>query len=304
MFKIIILFILFNIPNVYCQHIPSIEQSMIDSSAYDYYSSMVKSNFAKIKSKPNDGAYQGVFIGYYWLNSNVDTTWRHLSNFVSRYPIEACDLFYVKNKSLDFDASIAKSPKGKILNARIKPLCDSIYNTLDSTLIELLVIMEEKDQKFRNDFDSPLNDTNQKKWEIQDSLDLFNRELLADILKRKGYPHRRVVGQKHEAIAWNIIQHGDVQYIEKYFPLINLAVKEGNLDAIYIPYMIDKLAVLKGIPQQYGTQLIFNNYKQKMEVYYIDNLDKVEARRKEYYLYPLKKYMLEKNLEIGLTRLK
>ena len=85
-------------------------------------------------------------------------------------------------------------------------------------------------------------------------------------------------------MAWSVIQHSNIKTIEKYLPIIKKATENNQLFSHAYPFMLDRLCVLKNIPQLYGTQQIFNKEKQVMEVYKMDDIKEVNMRRKKYKL--------------------
>ncbi len=99
----------------------------------------------------------------------------------------------------------------------------------------------------------PLEGYDQKQWyyiNLQDSLNLLEAET---ILTSYGYPGKSLVGTPANTTIWNVVQHSDK--IETYFPLIEKAGKEGELEMPLVAMMRDRLLMNQGKEQIYGTQV-------------------------------------------------
>lgn len=110
--------------------------------------------------------------------------------------------------------------------------CDAIYAQYDSLLMKEL---------------EGMRDIKQYNKEVQAKLD--------SILEVNGkYPGLSQVGYLLESAAWSVLQKADVTTLEKYLPMLKNAVKSKDLHPQYLAATIDKIEVLKGLPQIYGTQ--------------------------------------------------
>jgi len=118
--------------------------------------------------------------------------------------------------------------------------CNVIYEQYDSLLMKELTLMRN-DKKYNK--------------EIQSRLD----SLIAEAGK---YPGRSIVGVGLESAAWSGIQKADVTVLEKYLPLLKNAVKNRDLHPQFLAQTLDKIEVLKGQPQIYGTQYFVKGEKE------------------------------------------
>ena len=119
--------------------------------------------------------------------------------------------------------------------------CNVIYEQYDSLLIKELTLMRNN-TKYNNDIQSRL-----------DSL----------IAKAGKYPGRSMVGIGLESAAWSMIQRADITVLEKYLPLLKNAVRSKDLHPRYLAESLDKVEVLKGQPQIYGTQYFIKGEKEE-----------------------------------------
>lgn len=71
-----------------------------------------------------------------------------------------------------------------------------------------------------------------------------------------GFPTVDKVGKEASEAAWLIIQHsiGRPKFMRKCLLLLEQAVADQKADPILLAYLIDRIAVLEGRPQPYGTQ--------------------------------------------------
>ena len=89
---------------------------------------------------------------------------------------------------------------------------------------------------------------------IQNPIDQSNIKRVEAIIKKYGYPGRKLVGEEYESVAWLIIQHAELSYQEKYLPLIHKAVIEDQLDKVPLKMLIDRIYFKKSGLQIFGSQ--------------------------------------------------
>lgn len=175
--------------------------------------------------------------------------------------------------------------------------------TLRSELAEML----KDDQKYRgmvneieNDKTLPADEKEKKVsalWERQNQLDQTNIRKLAKIIDLYGWPTRSGVGKEGSLAAFLVVQHGDLNYQKKYFPLIKDAVSKGEADRDDAALLEDRILMRDGKKQIYGTQLYFNEATKKLELWPIENEESVDARRASVGLRPLAEYVKSFGLE-------
>lgn len=178
----------------------------------------------------------------------------------------------------------------------IKCRCDSAHKRLDSTLIKVIQQMFDFDQMYRNNNeDAPWKKGNEEKWQKQHLVDSINGLLLAKILDTKGYPGNNIVGYHVKDLAAEIIQHQPLQYREKYMNLLISAAAKGQVSDYWVAMIQDRNSMENGVPQKYGTQLIFNKNKNQLELYKVENLAELGAIRKSVCLSPIEYYLKQNN---------
>lgn len=104
---------------------------------------------------------------------------------------------------------------------------------------------------------------------------------LNDIVDAIGYPTTDKVGMEASEAAWLVIQHsiGQPDFMKKCKVLLEDAVSEGKAEPRYLAYMEDRIAVLEGKPQLYGTQFDWDD-NGELSANAFDDLVKVNQRRK------------------------
>ncbi|MPR33119.1 DUF6624 domain-containing protein [Salmonirosea aquatica] len=109
-----------------------------------------------------------------------------------------------------------------------------------------------------------------------------NAKILSDIIDTIGYPTLNKVGKEASEAAWLVVQHaiGQPDFMKKFAKLLERAVNENEAEPRSLAYLIDRIAVLEGKPQQYGTQFDWDE-SGKLNPNPYDDLAKVNQRRKD-----------------------
>lgn len=87
--------------------------------------------------------------------------------------------------------------------------------------------------------------------------DVERTERLKQIVAEHGWPTISLVGEDGEEAAWAIAQHADHDpaFQEHAVELIGEAVERGDASPGNLAYLTDRVAVGRGEPQTYGTQV-------------------------------------------------
>jgi hypothetical protein len=92
----------------------------------------------------------------------------------------------------------------------------------------------------------------QNTWGIINKQDSINLVKVEKIIAEYGYPGKTLVGETTNEAAWFVIQHSSK--IEKYFPLIEKAGENNEINFTKVAMMQDRLLTSQGKEQIYGTQ--------------------------------------------------
>jgi hypothetical protein len=131
---------------------------------------------------------------------------------------------------------------------------------VDEELRRELLARREEDQRIRHlaaaraDPDTGrLPDDLGEQWH---SIDDGNTRWLADLVARRGWPGRTLVGDKAAKAAWLLAQHADQDPDQQraFLDALRAAVAQGEALAAHLAYLEDRVRVNAGQPQLYGTQ--------------------------------------------------
>jgi hypothetical protein len=108
-----------------------------------------------------------------------------------------------------------------------------------------------------------------------------NAGILSDIVDQIGFPTVQKVGQAASDAAWLVAQHaiGQPTFLKKWAELLATAVYAEQADPQGLAYLLDRIAVLEGRPQRYGTQFDWNE-RGELAACPCDDLIRVDQRRR------------------------
>jgi hypothetical protein len=86
-----------------------------------------------------------------------------------------------------------------------------------------------------------------------------HQPILEKILQQYGYPGIRQVGEKSAGNFWLLVQHADahLDFQRRVLKLMLPEVQRKNASPVNYAYLIDRVAVNTGQPEEYGTQVEF-----------------------------------------------
>jgi hypothetical protein len=144
----------------------------------------------------------------------------------------------------------------------------------------------------RIDYLAPPDDPEAEKGRTElEAVERGNAERLSAWLNACGWPRRSVEGVQAARGAWLVGQQrsGDLPFQRQMVRQLELAVLDGEAPAMYLASASDRLAVKEGRPQRYGTQLRQVDACH-WDYYLLDDVARVEARRKRLGLPPLEEH--------------
>ncbi len=163
-----------------------------------------------------------------------------------------------------------------------------------------LLKMEEEDQRYRTEAEEIESatlppDEKQRKldalWQKQAEADQRNAKRLAEIIEQHGWPGNSLVGKEGSLAAFLVVQHGELEYQKKYFPLLKEAVGKGEANPAHAAYLEDRILMREGKKQIYGTQLHRSEATQKLELWPVEDEEHLDARRVRLGLEPIAEYL-------------
>jgi hypothetical protein len=172
-----------------------------------------------------------------------------------------------------------------------------------------LVRMRAEDQRYRNQMQveimkmSSLGTTQQSGQliaivEKQDEIDKKNMGRLEEIIKQYGWPGRSLVGEEAANTGFLILQHADLTFQKKYFPLVKEGARKGEVRPGDAAMLEDRMLMNEGKKQIYGSAVQSGpETGGKLVLHPIEDEEHVDERRAAVGLMPLAEYLKEFGLE-------
>ncbi|MEL6142817.1 MAG: hypothetical protein AAFU67_14500, partial [Bacteroidota bacterium] len=115
-------------------------------------------------------------------------------------------------------------------------------------LVTLMAKIDERDQRHR--LDPPVD------WTKQQPLDKQNFASIDSLYQiHQQYIGRSLVGEKFQHVMWTVIQHSDLDGMERYLPVIAEAVKKEDLPVAPFKMLIDRIHHQRHGYQIFGSQV-------------------------------------------------
>ena len=153
--------------------------------------------------------------------------------------------------------------------------------TIDTTAIknELNAILD-RDQKTRTGRDSAA---------FIHYIDSCNLVQVEKLIAKYGWLGKGFVGARGNQTIFLVIQHADLSTQEKYLPIMQKSVDEGESSPSDLALLQDRVLMRQGKKQIYGSQVVFNKTGGQ-EFYPIEDEKNVNIRRAKVGLQPLEEY--------------
>ena len=159
---------------------------------------------------------------------------------------------------------------------------------MNNQLRDELLERVEKEQNLRAEWIDRKDD--QQFAEYITEIDAQNTSWLEEVIKKHGLPGNSLVGQDGANAVFLIIQHSpDFDFQKRCLALMELAVNEGEMNAIHLAYLTDRVRLAEGRQQVYGTQGWHDADKGIMPAP-IEDEEHVDERRKSIGLEPIAEY--------------
>jgi len=176
----------------------------------------------------------------------------------------------------------------------------SLCQVFNDSLRDVLISMKTEDQLHRNQIDSVRTKFGNKStemdslWQVIHEVDSSNTISLIKIIETYGWPGASLVGKDGTRAAFLLLQHADRHPTaqSKYLPLVIEAAERGELDWMYVAYLIDRVKLYKqGEEQIYGTQLQLDSETGLWQPINLKDPENVDERRARVGLFPLQVYL-------------
>jgi hypothetical protein len=168
---------------------------------------------------------------------------------------------------------------------------------MNTELAAELARMAEEDQRARGrlvPLESPEVDPDAwwRRTMEMNRVDVANTDRLREIVDEHGWPGRSLVGEEGAEHAWLLAQHASAQldFQRQALDLLTAAVAAGEATPRQLAYLTDRVRMLEGREQVYGTQFVGGKDGHPAP-YPIDDPDHVEERRAAVGLESLRQYL-------------
>lgn len=123
----------------------------------------------------------------------------------------------------------------------------ALEKELDVELLRLVQEIDKNDQRYR--------DTPQGLSAQQQRLDRQNQQRIDALYQAYGtYLGKSLVGDKYMSTMWQVIQHSNLDMMERYLPIIQEAVQEDELGVVPLKMLVDRIYSIKFNYQIFGSQ--------------------------------------------------
>jgi len=108
-----------------------------------------------------------------------------------------------------------------------------------------------------------------------------NAQELRSVIQEYGWPHEDLAGPDGAEAAWLVAQHSinEPNFMRRCRTLLDEASSRGRVPRWQFAYIDDRIRVLEGKPQCFGTQI--NLLPEGPEVHELENSSQVDAWRQE-----------------------
>jgi uncharacterized protein DUF6624 len=113
------------------------------------------------------------------------------------------------------------------------------------------------------------------------NIDMKNQETLKKVLAKYGWIEQSKIGPKAAGAFFYVIQHSNIELIDKWFPEFRRLADSGEADRSQCAMMEDRMLMWKGQRQTYGTQASEFRADKKMAIWPIQDPKNVNKRRLE-----------------------
>jgi hypothetical protein len=156
-----------------------------------------------------------------------------------------------------------------------------VKDSFDLTAIKKeLSVLWDRDQKTRASGDSTA---------FMQYIDSCNLAQVEFLIAKYGWMGKSLVGGRGNQAMFLVIQHADLAIQEKYFPLMQQSVDEGESRASEVAMLQDRILMREGKNQIYGSQVVYSKTGEQI-FYPIEDEKNVNIRRAKVGMQSLEEY--------------
>lgn len=137
---------------------------------------------------------------------------------------------------------------------------------------------------------------------IDSNIDRENLVTVVSIIEKCGMPTLKEVNQEQMSAIWLVFQHADNYHRKKYLPQLKKSAQNGDLRKSQMALMEDRILMMDGKPQIYGSQISEDRENGGWKIYDLQNPETVDKRRAEIGMQPLSEYVRQWNIEFNVKQ--
>lgn len=134
------------------------------------------------------------------------------------------------------------------------------------------------------------------------NIDRENLIKVVSLIEKCGMPTLNEVNQKQMSAIWLVLQHADNHHRKKYLPILQKSAQNGDLRKSQMALMEDRILMMDGKPQIYGSQITENSENGKWMIYDLQDPESVDKRRAKVGLGPLSEYVSQWNIDFNIKQ--
>lgn len=159
-----------------------------------------------------------------------------------------------------------------------------VFNIMNNLINKIKYLLGEDQNQIRIFKEGGISQT-----EYGKSSEKISREFL-ELINKYGFPYKNVAPEDIYRGGVTLSLHLDLDNMKKIFDSYLKSASEEELDNDHKAIFTDKIRVLSGLPQLYGTQFKVRENKE-IELLPVEDEDNLEKRRQEAGLKPLHEYL-------------
>lgn len=134
------------------------------------------------------------------------------------------------------------------------------------------------------------------------NIDRENLVRVVSLIEKCGMPTLNEVDQQQMSAIWLVFQHADNYHRKKYLPQLKKSAQNGDLRKSQIALMEDRILMMDGKPQIYGSQISQDRKNGGWKIYDLQNPETVDKRRAEIGMQPLSEYVKQWDIEFKVEQ--
>lgn len=137
---------------------------------------------------------------------------------------------------------------------------------------------------------------------IDPNIDRENLVTVVSLIEKCGMPTLNEINQSQMSAIWLVFQHADNYHRKKYLPQLKKSLENGDLRKSQMALMEDRILMMDGKPQIYGSQISQDRENGGWKIYDLQNPETVDKRRAEVGLGPLSEYVSHWDIEFNVKQ--